>query len=196
MSNTFEVEAIDRLGVRATVMGSSKGKIEFPQRVSTSTDIWHAEKVMKEDEKAIVEIPSNVYEIKRKYSQVELDAFLNSPKELAKESRIVRALAKKRQNCLTFFNPYIGQKTLIGEKQHGALLKIQELAEIPTRTSFDSPLLSLSQLKDRINETKKSKHPIIYTSPKNQDSNQNGLNLSTKLPSRTGKPFYSALSLC
>ena len=151
MSYTFNLDGVHRLGMRASQISVGSKKTEFPQREETCTDRGYLQRLPSDIQ--IRSAPSDLYLVKRKYTEEALKRLIQSSSFFQKEKDRIAGLLSNRRDAITSFNASIARATTITEAMNQRLVGLQKGFDV--LRIFDSWDLTPNQLRERIRSSKK-----------------------------------------
>lgn len=151
--NELDIEGTSTIGggtvARALVMKNTRvGNIEFPHRLLTGTDIFHAKQVIGENNRLTISFQSQIYGINRSYDQEMLEAMTRSKSLYEKELTTVTSNANKKNDALKVLLPNIQPDVKVSDANEERLLQLQKGND--AIVMLDSNDLSVNQLLNRI----------------------------------------------
>ncbi|MBI3587712.1 hypothetical protein HY095_00800 [Candidatus Micrarchaeota archaeon] len=139
------------LYARAGLLNIGNTSIETPVRILTTTDLNHADSLMRVTHDSIsISYPHKLYQVKRRYTEDMLHALAISRKAQDATAKKVGKLIRKSPAPVSWFEASIAQNTSISEAENTALFKVGLEAGAAINTIYDSPDLTVNELEKRI----------------------------------------------
>lgn len=153
--NELDIEGTSTIGgntvARALIIKDTRvGNIEFPHRLLTGTDLFHAKQVIGENNRLTIPFQSQIYGINRSYDQGMLEAMTRSRSVYDKELATITSNASKKNDALKVLLPNIQPSVKVSEANEERLLQLQKRNDAVV--IVDSNDLSVNQLLNRMRE--------------------------------------------